>query len=151
MSDTNRSIDMAGYDDDKGHHPFAFGLLAGAALGVGAGLLLAPTKGAEARRQVGRQLTQMKGACASGYSRAKDTAGDWAHKGREAYGSSRKFVTRGARETGRYMREVADAVTMKARRASERASQTESGFKVEAIGGTARERPRQPPFSAHAG
>jgi gas vesicle protein len=150
MRDMKRSIETAGFDEDRGHHPFAFGLLAGAALGVGAGLLLAPTKGAEARKQVGKQLTNMKGVCASGFTRAKDIAGGWAHKGRDAYGSSRTFVARGARETGRYMREVADAVTMKSRRASEPARQSESGLKVEGIGGSAREQTRQSRFTAHA-
>lgn len=148
MSDMNRSFEMTDYDDDRSRHRFAFGLLAGAAVGVGVGMLLAPTKGAEARKYVGKQLAHMKGACATGYSRAKDTAGDWAYKGRQAYGTSRGFVARRARGTGRYMRDVADALTMKTRR---EASRSESGLKIEEIGGAARDRARPSSPAAHAG
>ena len=151
MSDEKRPIETITYDDHRGDHRFAFGLLAGAAVGVGVGLLVAPTKGAEARRQVGNQLTHMKTACATGFTRAKGTAGDLAHRGRDVYGSTRNFVAHRAKETQRYVRDVADAVTMKTRRALEHSSQSESGGKAEAMAGTARDRTRRPPLTAHAG
>jgi gas vesicle protein len=148
MSDEKRFETM--HEDHKGH-PFAFGLLAGTAVGVGIGLLVAPTKGAEARKQVGNQLAHMKSACATGFTRARGTAEDWAHKSRDAYGSSRDFVARSARETGRYMRDVADAVTMRSRRALEHEGQQSESVKNETIAGATRERARRPPLTAQAG
>src|SRR5262249_51402315 len=103
-------------EEEEGGHPFAIGLLAGAAVGVGVGLLVAPRKGAEMRKQVGDQWSHARDACATGLHRAKATAGDLAHRGREADDAPGKFVVNGEHETRRYVREVTDAVTMKSRR-----------------------------------
>src|SRR5262245_52564612 len=116
MSDEKTRGEMAMRDEEHGGHPLAFGLLAGTAVGVGVGLLLAPRKGSETRKQVGEQLAHARDACATSYHWAKDTAGDLAHRGRHAYDATSELVVNGAHETRRYVRDVADAVTMKSRR-----------------------------------
>jgi gas vesicle protein len=122
MSDESRRDEMAMHDEEHGGHPLALGLLAGTAVGVGLGLLIAPRKGSETRRQVGEHLSHAKEACATGLHRAKDTADDLAHRGRHAYDATRELVVNGAHETRRYVRDVADAVTMKSRRHHEDSS-----------------------------
>jgi gas vesicle protein len=85
--------------EDRGH-PLAIGLLAGAAVGVGLGLLFAPRKGSEVRHQLA--------------DRAKHVASS----SHDAYGVCRDAVRESARRTGRQVRDLADTVTRKARRAS---------------------------------
>jgi gas vesicle protein len=97
-------------------HPFARGVLAGAAVGVGVGLLFAPRSGKQIRQEVGHQLSNMKTSCASGYTRAKGTAGEWAARGRRAYGTTRDKLAHGAHETREYVKEVSDAVMRKSHR-----------------------------------
>jgi hypothetical protein len=73
-------------------------------VGVGLGLLFAPRRGSETRKGVG-----------NGYRRAKGTVGHWANRGRGMYATTREKVTKGARGTAGYVRDVADAVRMKNR------------------------------------
>ena len=113
MSHERNRIEVAADDDHRGKHPFALGVLAGAAVGVGVGLLFAPRTGAQTRKEVGNQWTHMKGSCSTGYHRAKDTAGDWAHRSRRVYDTTREKVIHSAHETRQYIREVSDAVTRK--------------------------------------
>ena len=113
MSDEKHRIEVAADDDHRGKHPFALGVLAGAAVGVGVGLLFAPRTGAQMRKEVGNQLTHMKGSCSTGYHRAKDAASDWAHRSRGVYDTTREKVIHSAHETRQYIREVSDAVTRK--------------------------------------
>jgi gas vesicle protein len=115
MSDEKQHIEVA-LDDHKGKHPFVAGVLTGAAVGVGIGLLFAPRTGAQMRKEVGNQWTHVKGSCSTGYHRAKDTAVDWAERGRRAYDTTREKVVHGAHETRLYVREVSDAVTLKSRK-----------------------------------
>jgi gas vesicle protein len=79
------------------NHPLATGLIAGAALGVGMGLLLAPRRGSETRTQLKGHVNRYAGGISKGYR------------------TTREKVAQGARETGRYVRDVADVVTRKAR------------------------------------
>jgi gas vesicle protein len=95
--------DVASTHDHESKHPFALGVLAGAAVGAGVALLCAPRTGAQMRHDLGDQLTRAKGSCSTGYKKAKGTASHWAEK-----------VADGARETGHYVREVSDAVRRKA-------------------------------------
>ena len=81
------------------NHPLATGLIAGAAVGVGVGLLLAPRRGSETRTQLKGHVNRYADGISKGYRTTRDK------------------VTHGARETGRYVRDVADAVTRKARHA----------------------------------
>ena len=149
MSDERRRVEPEGEDEHKSNHPFAVGVLTGAAVGVGLGMLVAPRKGSELREQMGTQLTKVKSSCASGLNRAKDTAADLGHKGRDAYNSTRDFVVKGAHETQRYVSEVADAVTMKARRLEARASQPKDSVSMDAGAATSHERIRST-LTAHS-
>ena len=120
MGDEKRSYESTNQED--GHisrHPVAYAALAGAALGVTVGMLVAPRKGSDLRKEVGVQLIHVKDGCASGLKRAKDKASDWGKKGHHAYESTTKIVGKSARETGRYLSDVAGAVTMKSRRQAE--------------------------------
>jgi gas vesicle protein len=104
--------------DQHGHegHPLAIGFLTGAAVGVGLGMILAPKKGAEMRRQIATQTNRMTSTASKGYHRASDTVGRYATRGQAAYAGCRDKIGHGARETRRYLSEVADAVTMKSHR-----------------------------------
>ncbi len=113
MSDEKHRIEVALDDDHKGKHPFAVGVLTGAAVGVGIGLLFAPRTGAQMRKEVGNQWTHVKGSCSTSYHKAKDVAGDWAERGKRAYDTTREKVVHSASETRQYVREVTDAVTLK--------------------------------------
>jgi gas vesicle protein len=157
MSDEKRRHEMADDDEHRSKHPFAYGALAGAAIGVGVGLLVAPRRGSELRHEMGTQLAHVKSSCASGLIRAKVKASDWGHKGRDAYQSTRRVVGKGAHETQRYLSDVAGAVTMKSRRQGEAAprqpetarqseylqkSPEQPAVKAEATPSPAHERPR---------
>jgi gas vesicle protein len=113
MSNETFRAEVAHDDHHAAKHPFALGVLAGAAVGVGLGLLFAPRTGAQMRKSVGDQWTNVKGSCSTGYHRAKDVAGDWAGRGHRAYDTTRSKVVHGAHETWQYVREVSDAVTRK--------------------------------------
>jgi gas vesicle protein len=116
MSEEKHRDEAAPDADHEVGHPFARGLLTGAALGVGVGLLFAPRSGSQMRQEVGHQWSNMKSSCATGYHRVKDTAGDWAERGRRAYGTTREKVVHGAHETRGYVREVSEAVMRKGHR-----------------------------------
>jgi gas vesicle protein len=132
MNDEKKQDDIAP-DEHRSKHPFAYGALAGAAVGVGVGLLVAPRKGSELRHELGNQLAHAKTSCASGLNRAKDKVSDWSHKGGDAYRTTRKAVGTGAHKTRRYLGDVADAVTMKSRREAEAVGrQTEPAQKSQA-------------------
>ena len=105
--------EAAAVADHETGHPFAKGVLAGVAVGVGVGLLFAPRSGAQMRHEVGHQLSNMKTSCATGYRRVKGTAGDWAERGKRAYGATRDKVAHGAHETREYVKEVSQAVMRK--------------------------------------
>jgi gas vesicle protein len=120
-------------DHHAAEHPFALGVLAGAAVGVGIGLLFAPRTGAQMRQSIGNQLTNVKGSCSAGYHRAKGVAGEWAGRGHQAYDTTREKVVHGARETWQYVREVSEAVTRKSHHEAAAAD------KVELPGAPARE------------
>ena len=132
MSKEKHRNEAATDDEHEGGHPFALGVLTGAAVGVGVGMLLAPRSGAELRKEVGHQFTNMKGSCATGYNRAKDTAGNLAERSRRAYSATRDKVVNGAHETKEYVKEVSDAVTRKAHREPEPRSAVRSDLSVAA-------------------
>jgi gas vesicle protein len=124
MRDENEDIQMI--DPQNGHsgHPMAVGLITGAAVGIGLGMLFAPRKGSELRHQVADQAKHVASTASTGYHRAKDTAGRYAHRGHDAYCICRDKVAKGAHEVGRYVREVADAATLKSRKVSDAARVT---------------------------
>ena len=126
MSDASERIEMVQHEHIGGdhNHRLAIGVLAGAALGVGVGLLIAPRKGSELRKQVRVQATHVANSAATGYHRAKDTTDRYAHRGHDAYCSCRDKIAHAAHETRRYVREVTDAVTMKSHKVSDPAQTT---------------------------
>jgi gas vesicle protein len=98
--------------DVRGRHPLATGIVAGTAVGACLGLLFAPRRGSETR-------SHLVNSTSNGYRRAKGSVGNWTHRGRGVYTATRDRIVKGAKGTGRYVRDVADAVTMKAHRQSD--------------------------------
>ncbi len=107
MSDDKNRVEVvpAHHHDDK--HPFARGILTGAAVGVGVGLLFAPRTGAQMRHEIGHRWTQARGSC------------------RHAYDVTRSKVAQGAKETRQYVQEVSSAVTRKARKEAQPATKVD--------------------------
>ena len=93
---------MAHNDDrngnDGGGGGFMMGLLAGAVLGAGIGMLLAPKAGAELRGQIGEQARTLGSVANQQYKKASESATEWAERGREVAGQARQAVTRGVEE-----------------------------------------------------
>ena len=81
---------------------FVMGLLTGAVLGAGIGMLLAPKAGADLRGQIGEQARNIGNRASEQYRRASETATQWAEKGREAVTHAREAVMRGAEEARGY-------------------------------------------------
>jgi gas vesicle protein len=80
---------------------FAMGFFAGALLGGALGVLFAPTRGSELRRQISDRADEAAEAASSGYRRASETADRWA---RDLSGRARDAVAKGADEAERYAR-----------------------------------------------
>ena len=89
---------------------FIVGLLAGAAIGAGIGMLLAPKSGAELREQLSGRANDLAEKASEQYRRATSVANDAAERGREIYGKATDAVNRGAKEAQRYVRDTANAV-----------------------------------------
>jgi gas vesicle protein len=93
---------------------FVLGLVTGAAIGVGLGILFAPKSGKELRGQLSEQAGTLANQASDGYKRAAESASDWADRGRDIYGKARDAVSRGADEAERQIRntsaQVSDAV-----------------------------------------
>lgn len=77
---------------------FMMGLLTGAVLGVGLGMLLAPKPGSDLRGELGEQARTFGTKASEQYRRASETATTWAERGREMANEAREAVTRGAEE-----------------------------------------------------
>ncbi|SFG41807.1 YtxH domain-containing protein [Pontibacter chinhatensis] len=69
-----------GKNSSGGSGAVALGLLAGAAAGALAGVLLAPDKGTTMRRKVSDQATKLGGQVNKGYTTTKDKVSDWTSK-----------------------------------------------------------------------
>jgi gas vesicle protein len=106
---------MSGIADVRGRHPVVAGLVSGAALGVGLALLFAPRRGSETRKQLGDGAHYLVNSTSSGYRRAKGAVGHWTSSCQSMYVTTRDRVVKGAQGASRYVRDVADAVTMKSR------------------------------------
>ena len=81
---------------------FMMGLLAGAVLGAGLGMLLAPKSGSDLRGQLGEQAKHFGDRASEQYRRASETAGNWAERGRDMVQQARSAVQRGVEETRGY-------------------------------------------------
>ena len=93
---------------------FALGLLAGAAIGVGLGLLFAPKEGAALRRDIARRARDLRDDAGEQLDRVTETADDLVGRGRDVAQRARSAVSSGVREARRYgagvAADVADAV-----------------------------------------
>ena len=81
---------------------FMMGLLAGAVLGAGIGMLLAPKSGTDLRGQLGEQAKHFGDKASEQYRRASETASNWAERGRDMVQQARSAVQRGVEETRGY-------------------------------------------------
>src|SRR5476649_2161311 len=78
--------------DGNGGGNFAMGLLTGAVIGAGLGLLFAPKAGKELRRKLTKQAgelasqaSDLASQASDGVRKATENAGEWVDRGREAY------------------------------------------------------------------
>lgn len=77
---------------------FIVGLLTGAVLGVGLGMLLAPKPGSDLRGDLGEQAKTFGAKASERYKRASETATDLAGRGREIVNQAREAVNHCAEE-----------------------------------------------------
>ena len=107
--------------DNNGGGTFVLGLLAGAVLGAGLGMLFAPKAGSKLRNQLFEQAGELANQAQKSYRKVTEDAGQWAEKGQEAagewaergkdmYGQARDTVSRGADEAEQYARDAADTL-----------------------------------------
>ena len=106
---------------DNGSGTFVLGLLAGAALGAGLGMLFAPKAGSKLRRQLVERAGALADRAQEGYRKVTEDAGQWAEKGHEAadewtdrgrdlVGQAREAALRGVDEAQKYVHDAADTV-----------------------------------------
>ena len=93
---------------------FALGLLAGAAIGVGLGLLFAPKEGAALRRDIAKRSRDLRDDAGEQIERVTEAADDLVGRGRDVAQRARNAVSSGIREARRFgagvAADVADAV-----------------------------------------
>lgn len=122
------AFDRMSRNDEQGGG-FMLGLLAGAVIGTGIGLLFAPKAGAELRNDLSQQANDLANSASEQYRRAAATANEYAEKGREmynsaaekgreAYNNARSAVNRGSEQAEQYardtVRDAADKVSDRA-------------------------------------
>jgi gas vesicle protein len=123
-----------GFDNERdgyGGGAFMMGLVTGAVIGAGLGLLFAPKTGSELRRQLGEQADNLANTTSETYrkasaaaadlaGKAQKSAGEWAGKasdaaddlaerGKDLYGKARDAVAKGADEAERYVKDARDS------------------------------------------
>ena len=104
------------FDNNQGGRgSFVIGLLTGAGLGVGLGMLFAPKVGSELRNQLSEQAGTLANRAQEAYRKATENASQWAENGKKAAGKwaerGKKVVSRGADEAQEYVRDAAGTVT----------------------------------------
>ena len=88
------------YDDEgSGGGAFLMGLIAGAVLGAGIGMLLAPKAGSELRKDLGDTASRLRDRAAEGYTAASSRVADASSRVAEMYNSRRAGST-GSATTG---------------------------------------------------
>ena len=107
MSDGSNRSDNTG--------TFMMGLLTGAVVGAGIGMLFATKSGSELRNQLSEQVGALANQAQEGYrkvtenagqlgEKGKEAAGEWAERGKDMYGKARGAVSRRAEEAQKYVR-----------------------------------------------
>jgi len=96
------------YEDENAGGSFLLGLLAGAVLGAGVGLLFAPRPGSETRRRVQEQARTFGDTASQAYGQASEKFSDLAGRGRETYDKARQAAQKGVDEARRYANDAAD-------------------------------------------
>jgi gas vesicle protein len=71
-------------DSESSAGSFLMGLLTGAAIGAGLGLLFAPKQGADLRRELGTRVGTLADAASTTYRQTSDKASGWASKAQES-------------------------------------------------------------------
>lgn len=108
MADGYKGFDKSlEYREGGGGGSFVMGLLTGAVLGVGLGMLFAPKSGSELRSQLSDQAGNVADQASEGYRRASESASQWAERGREVYNKASEAVAKGAQEAQKYVRDTA--------------------------------------------
>ncbi len=107
------------FDGDRGNGgSFVMGLLTGAVLGAGLGMLFAPKAGSELRDQLSDQAGNLANQASDGYRKATENAAEWVDRGREMYDKAKGAVPRGADEAQRYVGDTANDVSSAAANAA---------------------------------
>ena len=107
-------LDNQGRDNNESHEVgggFILGLLTGAVLGVGLGMLLAPKAGSDLRGELGEQARNLGAKASERYQRASETATSLAERGRQIVEQAREAVNRGAEEARDYTGGGADSTS----------------------------------------
>ena len=86
------------FENEAGGGGFMLGLLTGAVIGAGLGMLLAPKAGSDLRGQVAEQAKNFGTKAGEQYRRASETASEWAERGKDMVNQAREGFTRGAEE-----------------------------------------------------
>jgi gas vesicle protein len=94
-------------DEGNGSGSFVMGLLTGAVIGAGLGMLFAPKAGSDLRNQLSEQAGSLANQAQDGLRKVTENAGDWADRGRDMYGKAKDAVVKGADEAQKYVRESA--------------------------------------------
>ena len=92
-------------DNYDGGIIFVMGLMAGAVLGAGLGMLFAPKTGSDLRKQLSEQAATLASQAQEGYRKVAANAGQlaekgkaaasgWAERGKDMYGNAREAVSR---------------------------------------------------------
>ena len=90
------------YDNEGQGNGFMMGLLTGAVLGAGIGMLLAPKAGSEMRGALGEQARNLGNMANDQYKKASETATGWAERGREYVDKAREAAQRGVEDARNY-------------------------------------------------
>jgi len=109
-------------NNEGGGGSFVMGLLTGAVLGMGLGMLFATKAGSELRNQLSEQAGALAKQAQEGYRKVtesagplaemgKEAAGEWAERGKDMYSKAREAVSRGADETQKAVRDAAGTMT----------------------------------------
>jgi hypothetical protein len=89
-------------DESSGGGAFMMGLIAGAVLGAGIGMLLAPKAGSELRSQLGDQASRLRERAAEGYTAASRKVSAASSRVSEMYNARTGRATAPGTDTGSY-------------------------------------------------